>query len=1217
MSRETLKSFLSNIIGVDKDKISYTTKDTPKGVDLGVEPNLRNSNLSTTQSELLDLDNDSSGLLGYYLNYITENSDSLFGGTKVAYPINFGAKEAGGMNRGDSLPLPETQGAESVFVSTENETLNDFFSLSNSGKFILNRIIDKTGGSGHNNELLSKIEGSDLSETGKTLVDNLSESDRQNPIIKGVHRALKQERSNRFANLHNDPVKTGFATQDDGNLDGDTFDSGFKSVKPFGNVEGTISVKNSYGSSEQIASAKLDDLKNIAASILLKASGFDGGTGPADSKDINDFISDANNVEGSGIKDMQSQFVDDGFNRTTYSNLEARKAKGFPIDPKTKESSKGPSSGKFISEDPESESGKTYGQWFNTEVHFTDAGQKVLRLQAQLACFTLRKLLSEFMTTITTYLTEKDIGDLSEATSIEENELSVKSRYEGPGPHKYGSYKALPSSQLDIFFKTVLIYTDYPYADCFTKGVEIFFGPDQKPFENNIPHEQTRYFLSIASYMIKSQDKIAGLFSKETFDSADSDLPGQTQFGLLYDIVRSNKLVQFANAAATVGDIFFKSTNGSRSRIDAPNVFDVDSLPTTPATRVSKSRDGSAESPLALAWRQESVPSMYILPNNILKAAADLDNLVIGTNPAKGMVGTNLVKNTYISKNMKKSYNRIPNDVAKRLEDRLEGEYVPFYIQDLRTNEIISFHAFLTQLSDTITPNYNSVSGYGRLDPVQIYNNTTRTLNVGFTLYATSKEDFNNMWYKINKFVTLLYPQWTKGTLVSATGVDSFVQPFSQVIGASPIVRLRVGDVIKSNYSKFNLGRIFGIGDNDVNAVVVGENLEKATAQAKAAKQGTRQAYGEFLLDAFFALMGTPLQYTQSKMGSAREANLLNSTISNAMSRFLINGFVNPIGAGLTLRSLSDPNKPGNQAFLDAAPQNLVAMARDAGTFLVNGAVDNNLLGYHTPQRVLLKHNMSRGYVQTSTNKKFFIDRPIKVMVVSRPKIGHGLDGEDIRRRSFSQRRTVYDVLVLDPSAPADMYMKTLRVDHADLLPDPSDIFMFGTGGLLAATNPLGSVFDIIISVLQDYTASAGLGSEVIDLIRGLYATETSKFMYAENNPFVRAFNSTAGRGLAGVLGGITFNWLENNIPWDTDFNSRAPIGCEISFNFNVIHDIPPGIDHSGYNRAPLYNVGDAMKHIAGDPHDDEHAAEFEYKNAGLGSVRRTGTKSSRFKPKG
>jgi hypothetical protein len=86
------------------------------------------------------------------------------------------------------------------------------------------------------------------------------------------------------------------------------------------------------------------------------------------------------------------------------------------------------------------------------------------------------------------------------------------------------------------------------------------------------------------------------------------------------------------------------------------------------------------------------------------------------------------------------------------------------------------------------------------------------------------------------------------------------------------------------------------------------------------------------------------------------------------------------------------------------------------------------------------------------------------------------------------------------------------------------------------------------------------------------------------------------GRGLPGVLGNIQFKWLEQDIPWEIDFNSRAPIGCNISFTLNVIHDLPPGLSHDGYNRAPLYNVGDIMKHISGDPNESMESAEFNYK---------------------
>ncbi len=112
--------------------------------------------------------------------------------------------------------------------------------------------------------------------------------------------------------------------------------------------------------------------------------------------------------------------------------------------------------------------------------------------------------------------------------------------------------------------------------------------------------------------------------------------------------------------------------------------------------------------------------------------------------------------------------------------------------------------------------------------------------------------------------------------------------------------------------------------------------------------------------------------------------------------------------------------------------------------------------------------------------------------------------------------------------------------------------------------------------------------------------------MFPENNPFTRALESTGGRGLAGVIDGITFNWLDG-FTWDTDYNARAPKGVEISFTLNVIHDLPPGLDHSGYNRAPLYNVGSIMQEVSGDARGNDDNAEFEYRLAGKGNSTSTG----------
>ena len=171
---------------------------------------------------------------------------------------------------------------------------------------------------------------------------------------------------------------------------------------------------------------------------------------------------------------------------------------------------------------------------------------------------------------------------------------------------------------------------------------------------------------------------------------------------------------------------------------------------------------------VSLSWANAAVPSMYLLPVNIVRGVGRLGNNFAGPNPAASMLGSQMVRNTYTSLDVDGTSNRIPNRVVKIVEDRLDAEYVPFYFHDLRTNEIVAFHAFLTELGESIQANYNSVTGYGRMDPVQQYVSTTRSLRVGFTAYATKREDFDEMWYKINKLVTMLYPQWSQGTFLHA-----------------------------------------------------------------------------------------------------------------------------------------------------------------------------------------------------------------------------------------------------------------------------------------------------------------------------------------------------------------------------------------------------------------------------------------------------------------
>ena len=141
------------------------------------------------------------------------------------------------------------------------------------------------------------------------------------------------------------------------------------------------------------------------------------------------------------------------------------------------------------------------------------------------------------------------------------------------------------------------------------------------------------------------------------------------------------------------------------------------------------------------------------------------------------------------------------------------------------------------------------------------------------------------------------------------------------------------------------------------------------------------------------------------------------------------------------------------------------------------------------------------------------------------------------------------------------------------------------------AVNHPGTQFEIPYELLFNSSYFKLVAGQ--DEIGGAWATPTPTdtggfdFMKPDVNPITRAFESTKGRGLAGVVTQMDFAWLE--APWTTEaLGSRAPKACKVTLSFSPMHDIAPGIDHHGMNRAPVYNVGKMANMMGGDPYDGD-----------------------------
>ena len=416
------------------------------------------------------------------------------------------------------------------------------------------------------------------------------------------------------------------------------------------------------------------------------------------------------------------------------------------------------------------------------------------------------------------------MGDQESASASAERRLKLGS-HKGKDSYERAYKPMNESSGINI------IETSYPYFDCVEKGIEIFFlgQINQESFgstTNQIEQLHGYYNVIFRNLTRSTSDLVLGLIGQFNVGSTDlgksaydidpnfggtdnviTDLV-ETTLGIV-KIVNDSKILKFMNILAIMGEKAFTSDSaGEEGWMDG--ILDSQSLEiagTGFKNKIPKLGILQAKSRLSddfggrLAWGKSTVKSMYLLPSTLLQGGKDFDG---NSNRFSGLGAG--AKDFQLA-----GGNRLSPDQVTSMETYLEADYMPFYFHDLRTNEISSFHAFLENISDQYSVDYTENEGYGRVGKVYTYKNTNRSIDLSFMIVATNEEDFDDMWIGINKLITLLYPQYTEGRAIVA-GNNSFIQPFSQVPAASPMIRLRLGDIFKSNYNKFNLARIFGVG---------------------------------------------------------------------------------------------------------------------------------------------------------------------------------------------------------------------------------------------------------------------------------------------------------------------------------------------------------------------------------------------------------------------
>lgn len=658
---------------------------------------------------------------------------------------------------------------------------------------------------------------------------------------------------------------------------------------------------------------------------------------------------------------------------------------------------------------------------------------------------------------------------------------SISSKSGGDYSSISGVIQSALSGKFDIWGLLGLPHTSYPLERCLAVGGLSFFGVSSpeatissmasKALDAAASVTQSPgYYSVMARNVSRSFLMIGDGFQNLGKAFSSGFTAGIKQLFEMIDTLRNSKFIKILGVFSHLGNtiilmsskekLFDDSSVGSpykrfNSTIDMNDNIDA-------ASKNRLKTDGTVSS-LTLAWASYRSPDLFIMPQGISSIRSNtVSDDKLGTpglfsNISTGKGGLKY-GNPYVEV---EDSARIDTEKREEIEDALESEYVPFYIHDVRTNEILSFHAFLASLSDDYTANYDSTDGFGRVESIKTYKSTSRKIGFSFYVVATNPDDFDYMWTKINKLTTMVYPQFSEGrTLVDQNKKYSIQMPFSQTIQASPLVRLRIGDLIKSNYSKFNLARLFGYGSP--NSTFEGKSYSTTPSEYSILYEEQFKVGAKMVLKS--GLLGPPVQKpTIPGLSSVLPSNVPPPTTTEGL----------PPGFVLNVEKIED----------------------DLFYCTVEEAKDDDAQNLTNEQKNNMKRYMGRG-------------------------------GDD-----------------------DNIFQKTYRIHRADLALAPSQ--------------------------KKKIKDRKGPSSE--------YVKAVNEFMDDQKgNAIVRSFRSSGGKGLAGFIDSLNFDWYERTT-WEIGRGTqgtepipgrRAPKMCKVTVSFSPIHDIAPGLDHMGFNRAPIYPVG-------------------------------------------
>ena len=325
------------------------------------------------------------------------------------------------------------------------------------------------------------------------------------------------------------------------------------------------------------------------------------------------------------------------------------------------------------------------------------------------------------------------------------------------------------------------------------------------------------------------------------------------------------------------------------------------------------------------------------------------------------------------------------------------------------------------------------------------------------------------------------------------------------------MVRLRLGNLFRSNYSKFNLARIFGIGSTGTKVDFTASDAKEKNTADDAAEKNQAALLASTKTRVLSIVESDPqINYADDYTYKFSKANVYYTQLDEKTKTSLDVKDEKTFGAfaGQLVKQLTGPAKKDDLAI----------------RFVTKGAWFRTFPG----------------------------DKDTALRFKIKGKFGTP-DGIVKYAKGIMINSEVDDELDVT-------------------VPDPKILFFVPVADLVLDVESSKKRENAINQKVND-NAEVQAASKLLPVTPTPIVTSIENFMSADKNVIVKSFESTGGKGLAGFIDSINFDWYDRTT-WDIEIDRKAPKMCKVTISFTPIHDISPGLDAHGNNRAPIYPLG-------------------------------------------